>query len=124
MAGQAPVSLVPPGGPMITCLVDYTIDPARTAALGVSSLLPTGEMIRNSSLLVAVDPVRQSIARYTRPDATRFVDARRIAEGLFGDHMATNLFAVGAAYQAGLLPLQAESIEGAILKLRAVKVAP
>ena len=96
-------------------------DPARTAAVGVSSLMPTGEMIRNSSLLVAVDPVRHSIARYTRPDATHFVDARRVAEGLFGDHMATNLFAVGVAYQLGLLPLQAESIEGAI-RLNAVQV--
>jgi indolepyruvate ferredoxin oxidoreductase len=96
-------------------------DAARTAAVGVSSLMPTGEMIRNSSLLVAIDPVRHSIARHTRPDATHFVDARRVVEGLFGDHMATNLFAVGVAYQVGLLPLQAESIEGAI-RLNAVQV--
>jgi indolepyruvate ferredoxin oxidoreductase len=96
-------------------------DPARTAVLGVSSLLPTGEMIRNSSLLVTVDPVRDSIARYTRRDRSRWVDARRLAEGLFGDHMMTNLFAVGVAYQAGLLPLTAESIEGAI-RLNEVQV--
>jgi indolepyruvate ferredoxin oxidoreductase len=89
-------------------------DPSRTAALGVGSLLPTGEMIRNSLLVVSVDAVRESIARFTRPDRTRFVDARRVAEGLFGDHMMTNLFAVGVAYQAGMLPLEAESIEGAI----------
>jgi indolepyruvate ferredoxin oxidoreductase len=42
------------------------------------------------------------------------VDARRVAEALFGDYMTTNLFAVGAAYQAGLLPLSATSIEAAI----------
>jgi indolepyruvate ferredoxin oxidoreductase len=96
-------------------------DPAHTAALGVSSLLPTGEMIRNSTLVVSVDPVRQTIARFTDPERTRFVDARRLAEGLFGDHMMTNLFAVGVAYQAGRLPLEAESIEGAI-RLNQVEV--
>ncbi|HYC21368.1 MAG TPA: DUF6537 domain-containing protein, partial [Candidatus Bathyarchaeia archaeon] len=96
-------------------------DPSRTALLGVSSLLPTGEMIRNSAAVVSVDPVRETIARFTRPDRTTFVDARRLAEGLFGDHMMTNLFAVGVAYQAGLLPLEAESIEGAI-RLNEVQV--
>ena len=37
-----------------------------------------------------------------------------LAEGLFGDYMATNLLALGVAYQAGLLPLTAASIEQAI----------
>jgi indolepyruvate ferredoxin oxidoreductase len=97
-------------------------DPALTAVLGVSSLLPTGEMIRNSSLAVPVDAVQETISRFTRPDRTLFVDARRLAEGLFGDHMMTNLFAVGVAYQAGLLPLEAESIEGAI-RLNEVQVS-
>jgi indolepyruvate ferredoxin oxidoreductase len=96
-------------------------DASRTAVLGVSSLLPTGEMIRNSSLVVPVDAVQATIARFTRPDRTLFVDARRLAEGLFGDHMMTNLLAVGVAYQAGLLPLEAESIEGAI-RLNEVQV--
>ena len=96
-------------------------DPGRTAVLGVSSLMPTGEMIRNSSLLVPVDPIWETIGRFTRSEGRLFVDARRLAEGLFGDHMMTNLFAVGVAYQAGLLPLEADSIEGAI-RLNAVQV--
>ena len=37
-----------------------------------------------------------------------------MAEGLFGDAMATNNFMVGVAYQAGTIPLKAESIEQAI----------
>ena len=40
-----------------------------------------------------------------------FLDGQAMAEGLFGDAMATNNFMVGVAYQAGTIPLQAESIE-------------
>jgi indolepyruvate ferredoxin oxidoreductase len=43
-----------------------------------------------------------------------FLDGQGLAEGLFGDSMATNLFMVGVAFQAGTLPLKAESIETAI----------
>ena len=96
-------------------------DPERTGALVTTSVLPTGEMIRNVGFAFSPDAVRDAIARHTRPDRTVFVDARRVSEGLFGDHMLTNLFAVGAAYQAGLLPLTAGSIEQAI-RLNGVQV--
>jgi indolepyruvate ferredoxin oxidoreductase len=43
-----------------------------------------------------------------------FLDGQALAEGLFGDAMATNNFMVGVAYQAGTIPLKAESIETAI----------
>src|SRR4029077_12142578 len=49
----------------------------------------------------------QSLAAVTVP-------ARRIAEELFGDYMLTNIVALGAAYQDGLLPLAANAIERAI----------
>ena len=97
-------------------------DPARTGALVTTGVLPTGEMIRDVSFTFSADAVRDSIARHTRPDRTVFVDARRVSEGLFGDHMLTNMFAVGAAYQAGLLPLEAASIEQAV-RLNDVQVA-
>jgi indolepyruvate ferredoxin oxidoreductase len=96
-------------------------DPARTAALITTGVLPTGEMIRNVAFTVPAGSVRETIARFTRPDRTVCVDARRLSEGLFRDHMTTNLFAVGVAYQAGLLPLEAASIEQAI-RLNGVQV--
>jgi len=43
-----------------------------------------------------------------------FVDANRMAEGLFGTHMAVNMFMTGIAYQGGLIPISAEAIEQAI----------
>jgi indolepyruvate ferredoxin oxidoreductase len=47
-------------------------------------------------------------------DRSVSVEARRLTEVLFGDYMATNLFTLGVAYQVGLLPLSAASLEAAI----------
>ena len=88
--------------------------PERTAALVNSNLLPTGSMIRDSYTEVALDPMVELIGRHTDTSRSAAIDARSIAEGLFGDYMATNMVALGAAYQAGLLPISAESIEAAI----------
>jgi indolepyruvate ferredoxin oxidoreductase len=88
--------------------------PAHTAAVVNASLLPTGAMIRDVRLKVLADPIVDSI--YAVVDAKRSValDARTIAERLFGDYMMTNMVAVGAAYQAGLLPISAAAVEQAI----------
>ena len=37
-----------------------------------------------------------------------------VSEALFGDHMPTNTLLIGAAYQAGCLPLSADALEQAI----------
>ena len=50
-----------------------------------------------------------------------FVEATTLATALLGDSIATNLFMVGYAWQKGLVPLAAESIEAAI-RLNAVAV--
>jgi indolepyruvate ferredoxin oxidoreductase len=78
-------------------------------------------MIRNVNFNYQPDDVLDTIRRFCRRDAVVALDARRLAEGLFGDHLLTNLFALGAAYQAGQLPLTAESLEAAI-RLNGVQV--
>jgi indolepyruvate ferredoxin oxidoreductase len=62
----------------------------------------------------AIAGLLQSIECCTRQDANVYLDAEGLAERLFGDHMAANLIVVGAAYQAGAIPLEAESIEETI----------
>jgi indolepyruvate ferredoxin oxidoreductase len=87
----------------------------RTAAVVNMTPNPTGEMIRDNTILFPSEAsIQRSIDQCTRQERNVYVDAGNIAEGLFGDHMAINMFLLGVAYQSGLLPLQAESIEGAI----------
>jgi len=88
--------------------------PGRTVAVMNTTLLPNGEMIRDVDVLAPVDPMVAAIDRWTDPKKNVRVEARRLAESLFGDYMASNMFALGVAYQAGLLPIRAEAIESAI----------
>jgi len=89
-------------------------DPKRTAAVINSTLLPSGEMVRDVEAQAPIAPMIEAIGRFTDPARTVTVEARSLAEMLFGDYMAANLFVLGSAYQAGLLPISALSIEEAI----------
>jgi indolepyruvate ferredoxin oxidoreductase len=51
---------------------------------------------------------------YTTPDQNVYLDAIGLAEGLFGSHMMANMITIGAAYQAGVLPLTGLALEHAI----------
>ncbi len=88
--------------------------PGHTAALLHTSLLPTGEMIRDVRLDPQAGRMEEAIAAACDPERTVRVEARRLAEALFGDWLAANVFALGAAWQAGLLPVTAGSLEEAI----------
>ena len=89
--------------------------PSRTIAVISTTQTPTGHMISNRHVLFpALHPLQSGINKVTRADDNVFLDGQALAEGLFGDSMATNLFMVGVAYQAGTLPLKAASIETAI----------
>jgi indolepyruvate ferredoxin oxidoreductase len=96
--------------------------PERTAAVINTDLFPTGEMVRDVWHAVDTETIRTQIAEHVREDAIYTVPARTIAEKLFGDYMMTNLVAIGAAYQVGLLPLSGSAIEAAI-DLNGVQVA-
>ena len=96
-------------------------DPARTAAVVNTTILPSGEMVRDVGFRPSADGLSAAIAEYTDPGRTVFVGARRLAEDLFGNYQMTNFLAAGVAYQAGLLPIRAASIEAA-LELNGVAV--
>src|SRR5262249_60616327 len=59
-------------------------------------------------------PARVAAAIEERVRSARFLDASAIAKDLFGDEQYANMILVGAAYQAGALPVSAEAIEHAI----------
>ncbi len=87
----------------------------RTIAVVSTTQTPTGQMVTNRhTQFPAVKGLIAGINRVTREEDNVFLDGQAMAEGLFGDAMATNNFMVGVAYQAGTIPLKAESIEQAI----------
>ena len=89
--------------------------PERTIAVVSTTRTPTGQMVANRKLVFPiVQDLTSGIDRVTRKEHNVFLDGQAMAEGLFGDAMATNNFMVGVAYQAGTIPLKAESIEAAI----------
>ena len=89
--------------------------PERTIAVVSTTQTPTGQMVSDRHVMFpATNALTAGIDAVTRRADNVFLDGQEMAEGLFGDSMATNTFMVGVAYQAGTLPLKAESIETAI----------
>jgi indolepyruvate ferredoxin oxidoreductase len=89
--------------------------PDKTIAIVSTSRVPTGAMVtRTDVAFPEVTGLLTSINRVTRKDENVYLDAMGLAETLFDDHMAANLILLGAAYQAGALPVSARAIEDAI----------
>src|SRR3989475_2666987 len=90
--------------------------PERTLAIVSTSKVPTGAMVTSTDVEFP-DPggLVLAINRVTRKDENVYLDALTLAETLFDDHMAANMLVLGAAYQAGAIPVSAEAIEEAIV---------
>jgi indolepyruvate ferredoxin oxidoreductase len=87
----------------------------HTRAVISTSQIPTGDMVRRKDIpFPARSELLQALEACTKPEGNVYLDAEALAEQLFGDHLASNLIVVGAAYQAGAIPLEAESIEETI----------
>ena len=96
-------------------------DASRTIAFVNTSVMPSGEMIRNVNLVASTSRMESAIDARTRRERNVHLPAQDMAERLFRDHLATNTLALGAAYQAGMLPISSTSIEAAI-RLNGVSV--
>jgi indolepyruvate ferredoxin oxidoreductase len=89
--------------------------PDRTIAVVSTSRVPTGAMVASPDVAFPdAGDLRTAIDRLTRKDESVYLDALGLAEALFGDHMAANMLVLGAAFQAGAIPLSTASIEQAI----------
>ena len=75
--------------------------------------MPAG-FTRDPDLAFPLGSMEREIEDAVGADAAEFLDATRLATGLMGDSIATNLFMVGFAYQRGLLPVGEEAILRAI----------
>ena len=86
----------------------------RTVTVASTSLVPTADMVRGAAAVPDVAALLATVQDRTRPGGLTSLDSIALATTLFGDGIAANLIALGAAYQAGAVPLQASSIARAI----------
>jgi indolepyruvate ferredoxin oxidoreductase len=97
------------------------LQPGHSRAIINSHETITGDFTRNPDLPFPGRDLRRSIDTAVGAGNAEFVEATRLATGLLGDSIATNLFMLGYAYQRGLVPVSAAAIERAI-ELNAVAV--
>jgi len=89
--------------------------PQRTVAVVSTSRIPTGAMVKSTAVhYPGADWLRRPIDARTRAAENVYLDTVALAEHFFDSHMPANIIAVGAAYQAGLLPISSAAIERAI----------
>ena len=96
--------------------------PERTAAVVNERVAPTYAFQTRPDLDLDNRRMKRALAAAIAPARTRYVDAERPVARLVGDAMSTNVFLLGFALQAGLLPVGAAAIERAI-ELNGVAVA-
>ncbi len=87
----------------------------RTVAIVSTAAVPTAQMNRHpEERFPAADKLKNVIDTCTRKHTNVYLDSYWLAERLFADTLYANMLLVGAAYQAGALPLESASIEAAI----------
>jgi len=122
-AGEADLYL---GFDILVATAPQNLDHARpdkTIAVVSTSQVPTGSMVSSTEVhFPETNGLLTGLNRLTRKDEKVFLDTIGLAETLFDDHMAANMLGLGAAYQAGAVPVGAASIEEAIA-LNGVAVA-
>ena len=93
---------------------ELTSDADATYVVGSSSSTPTGSMITHPSLeMPSPDELADRIGSGTRPDH-HWADAHAITTDIFGSSTTANLFVVGMAVQAGVLPIEPAHLEAAV----------
>ncbi|UGS38333.1 indolepyruvate ferredoxin oxidoreductase family protein [Capillimicrobium parvum] len=91
-----------------------TASPDRTVAVISTSEVPTGQMVIDPAAAFPGAPsVLAPIEAATRRDENVLLDAQHLSQALLHDDMPANALLLGAAFQAGALPLSAGAIEQA-----------
>jgi indolepyruvate ferredoxin oxidoreductase len=91
------------------------LDPEWSHVVANTHVTPTGRMIGKVAT-ASLDISGYQTELNSRSDAAsnKYVNASGLTIGLLGNGLTANVFLLGVAYQAGTLPLKAESIERAI----------
>lgn len=90
-------------------------NPNRTTAVVSTSKVPTGSMVRDTTVeFPQKDRLLEIINNQTMAGDNVYCDAIGLAEALFDNHMMANMIIIGSAYQSGVFPMSADAIERAI----------
>lgn len=89
------------------------LNPRRTQALVNREVVPTAAFVADRDAAVPDDEMAKTIATATG-GKTLFLNAAKIAEGLFGNTLAANTLMLGYALQKGLLPVSLMALRAAI----------
>ena len=85
-----------------------------TKALVNTAMVMPAQFTREPDLKFPLGSMEQEIKDSVGAGDAEFLDASKLATGLMGDSIATNLFMVGYAFQRGLIPLSEQAILKAI----------
>jgi indolepyruvate ferredoxin oxidoreductase len=86
----------------------------RTRAVVNAHEIPTGDFTRDRGLRLPTDRMTLALRVRLGDDGLRLLDATRLAERLLGDAIYANVLMLGAAWQAGLVPVSEEALCRAI----------
>jgi indolepyruvate ferredoxin oxidoreductase len=96
--------------------------PGRTVAVVDNDFTPTAAMLQTDTPPPDVSVLEREISDRVGPGRTVFLDSKRMAEVLFGDHLLANVVLLGAACQMGGLPMPIDHIESAVREQPGVDV--
>ena len=89
--------------------------PGRSVAVVSSSKVPTGAMVRDTSASYPEwSQLQATIDDATTAEKNIYFDAGNLSDNLYRSHMPANIIVLGAAYQAGVVPISSAAIERAI----------
>jgi indolepyruvate ferredoxin oxidoreductase len=105
------------GGDLVVTAAPASIakmERGRTRVVCNSHEIPTGEFTRDTEFRLPSEGLRLAVERRVGAEALAMVDATELAERMLGDAIYANVLLLGAAWQAGLVPLSAAALRKAI----------
>ncbi len=92
-----------------------TMAKGRTGVVVNRYEIVTGDFTRDTEFSLPGERLKRAIETRVGPENARFFNATRLAEKLLGDAIYANVLMLGAAWQAGLVPLSAAAIRQAVV---------
>src|SRR5205085_228894 len=87
-----------------------TVRHGRTKILANVHQVPVAESLRNPDAQLKVPELLEKLKFAAGPERVETLDAQALAEAFLGDSIFSNIVALGAAWQRGLVPLSLQAV--------------